>query len=173
MNNIKPLENLKNQFGLVEKVSKRFQRYMGIVERGVITKQETINLKSILSDRGLRGKLTDYEVETLKETFETVKPGKIRITPEHTEQGLNFFKALIYTPTGKVRARWQTYLDNIDSAARPEEIREVIDNFSHFEFAGFDGVDYNAYRDAYNYMPIWRTVAKDGTAFAYTQCQDS
>lgn len=164
----KPLENLKARFGLIEKVSKRCQRYLDIYSRGVITKQETIALKSILSDRGLRHSLTNFEVNLLTEKFESVAQSLIRITPEHTEQGLGFFKSLIYTPTGKLRAKWKQYLGAIDSNVTADDMKQIIDNFDHFELAGFQD-KYNPYGTAY-YTPIWRTIAKDKSCFEYTQC---
>lgn len=169
------LQPVKEIFGLEPKgLSKRCKRYMGIMQRGIITKQETINLKSILSNHGLRGNLTHHEVSLLNETFTEVELGKIKLTPEHTEQGIKFLKALIYTPKGGLRKKWSTYIDNLNTFGSSNEfVKKTVDNFSHFELAGFEGVNYNPYRDAFHFMPIWRTVSKDGKFFEYVQCHQS
>lgn len=122
--------DLKVELGLAKKIGKRCQKYLAIMERGVITKSETTVLKSILSNHALRYSLTNEEVEALTDTFETVKQGQVRITPEHTTQGLNFFKALIYTPTGKLRRKAKDYLNALDSDSDAADIKEVIDDFS-------------------------------------------
>lgn len=161
--------DLKVELGLAKKIGKRCQKYMNIMERGMITKSETVVLKSILSNHALRYNLTDDEVSVLMNSFEIVDKGKVRITPEHTTQGLNFFKSLIYTPTGKIRRKALEYLDSIDSDVNAKSMKVIIDNFSHFELAGFEGNSYSHYKTSYTYSPMWRVVAKDGTDFTYTQ----
>lgn len=163
------LIELKEKIGVIPKMSKRFHKYAGILARGIITKSETTSLKSILSNNALRGNLNELEVERLTEMFTQVEIGQVRITKEHTEQGLNFFKSLIYTPRGKVRAKWKTYLGNIDCDSTPDQMKYVLSNFSHFELAGFEGTNYNNYTNSYNYSPIWRAVGKDSSTFEYTQ----
>jgi len=163
------LTSLKESLGIVKKLSKRFHRYANIIEKGFISKQEVITLKSILSNNGLKGNLTDIEIDKLKDIH--VWNGKpeysVKINDEHTAQGLNFLKGLYKTPTGKLKRICK--LDQLDvpnGYCDNESMMSIIENFKEFRYAGFIE-NWNGFRETY--APVWEVVSNNGSSFTYVQ----
>lgn len=165
---------LKEKLGLLPTYSKRFHRYMDILVKGLITKQEVISLKAIFGG-GKKNNLTDTEVSEMISAYIypiLVLPDNIghniKITKEHTEQGLKFLKSLYLTPKGARkktnRLNELTSTDGYD--VNIKEAEDILNNFSHFQFNGF-------YEDcSYHqtiYKPVWAVIAKDGEFFEYVQ----
>jgi hypothetical protein len=82
-----------------------------------------------------------------------------KITQEQTEVGIDWLmKNIVNERTGRLR-------ENKLAQDFFERERNIILNFSHFEFVGFEehANMYSSY-----YTPIYRTVAKNGQYFDYT-----
>lgn len=169
------LSKLKEKMGLVEKVSKRCKRYLAIVGKGFIEKQEVINLRSIFGGYK-RNNLTDSEMEKMYNAFlypiidmDNVGP-KIVISEDHTQQGLQYLRSLYLTPTGKLKKvnKFDT-LESTDSYPVDSfQAIRIIEDFSHFQFNGFME-SYTGYGNRCEYKPVWTVIAKDGSSFDYVQ----
>lgn len=89
--------------------------------------------------RGFRTTLTADEAQRLVAALKA--RGGVRLTQEHTEQGLSWI------------TKYGAKVVGLPS--------EAVDGFSHFLFVG------NAVIDRYMTAPIWRIVLKDGRCIDY------
>lgn len=174
MNYDNSLIDLKAQLGLVKKLSKRYHKYADILAKGFVTKQEIVNLKSILNGHGLTGNLTKLEVSKLTDLHEYMFkcPNIIRIESDHTQQGLKFLTSLYKTPTGKTKKNIKLEdlkIPDSDVEICNENLIELIEDFKEFRYGGFLPGEYNAYRNQYIYSPVWEVVSNKGLSFAYVQ----
>ncbi len=93
------------------------------------------------------------------------------ITPEHAAKGLAWWRAMKFQPrgavynheTGERETQWR---DNALARDVPQWAREVVDNFDHFMFEGFEDMTSSAYEWPH-LVPRYRVVARDGTSFVY------
>lgn len=117
--------------------------YNAVSNRGYILKNEIICLKS----RANRGNFEDYE-KLFADSY------GVQISPEQTAKGLAFLLNLWKTPKGKERKN------------SPFGYREtaILENFARFEFVDFYNAG-NAWVN--NYLPVYRVIATDGSAFEY------
>lgn len=168
--NTASLTDLKEKLGLIKKLSKRYNKYANIAAKGFVTKQEIVNLKSILSGHGLVGNLTKEEIDKLTDIHEYGgKPTQIiKIEAEHTGQGLNFLKGLYKTPGGKLKK--QCRLDSLEVPDGPcdnKTMIKIIEDFKEFRYAGFMGTHIGSLQTTYS--PVWEVVSNAGHSFTYVQ----
>lgn len=114
-----------------------------VARRGFILESEISCIKS----RANRGNFEDYE-KLFAESY------GVQISPEQTAKGLSFLLNLWKTPRGKERKN------------NPFGYREqaILDDFKEFQFVDI----YNASRGYCPfYLPVYRVIANDGSAFEY------
>jgi len=166
------LRKLKEDLGVLPKFSKRYHKYATIADKGFVTKQEIVNLKSILNHHGLVHNLTSHEIKELTDIHEYKgKPSKIvRIELDHTKQGLAFLQGLYKTPTGRLKkVNRLSELTIPDGPNDNESMMNIIENFKEFRYAGFEQSNYNHYSGHYSYAPVWEVVDYIGNSFTYCQ----
>jgi hypothetical protein len=97
--------------------------------------------------------------KALKDAFESITNEQgYKITSEQTDKGIQYIRNRAFKRNGSLRR----------AKSNPFNTREahIINNFSHFEFVGLYDANGNGYMQYY--VPVYRVIAKDGTAFEYS-----
>jgi hypothetical protein len=131
-----------NEQGIL--ITKSIQKYLDIIERGNIEEREIISMKSLM------GKNRD----AANVLNSAVANNPLRLSKAQEEKGITF-----------LLDQWKTGR-GVERKNNPFGYREqeVLENFSHFELAGF----WNAGNQHVTfYLPLYNCIAKDGSAFQY------
>jgi hypothetical protein len=89
---------------------------------------------------------------------ELVNSSSIKLTPDHTLQGINFLKNAAFKSNGVPRSTKNYPFQGTDL--------EVLQNFKEFRLTGLDEV-YNGMGEVMGYRSIWTTKGKNGNSFEY------
>ncbi len=140
-------------------MTKLFNKYQKLLEQDTLTERQIISLKSRISWNPCS--LTPSEVEELKEELEYDR-GNCRydITEAHAQKGIDYLRSKCFKMNGQKRNTKQ--LVNM-----PQEFFDVIREYSHFTFEGFEEVHFNTFTGKSEYMPVWRIHTKGGKHFDY------
>lgn len=136
--------------------NKTYLKHINTLKKDLLTKSEINALGKLMnslrySDSNRREQIWALQNDMLKESY--------KITAEQTEVGLDWLmKNVVNSRTMKLR-------ENKLAQDFHERELNIILNFSHFEFVGFEEHS-NGY--ASYYTPIYRTVSKTGSYFDYT-----
>ena len=154
----------------MEKLSYSVRRTLAKYER-LITKEKTWTKSEITSFasivRSAMYRPTGIRDETILELWNqfarTIEKQPKLITSEQTEVGLNWLNKTCFTSQNKVR-NTQLLRESGFSCFDAE----ILKNFSHFEFVGYD-TDLNTYGGYINIRtPVYRVVSKLGKYFDYS-----
>lgn len=128
---------------------KTFNKYLAMTKRGhVWTESEIIYFRKYINGS------SPLESHLVQDLIASIEDKVFRITDQQSVKGILWLKDKCFQKNGKVRRSCKF---------KPFEL-DVILNFKEFRFVGLYDVSDNNYR---NYMPIYRTIAKDGSYFDY------
>lgn len=138
------------------KTNKQFTKYIELLDQDRLTYRDILNLNKLLNGRAATS-LTDDELRAISDKLHN--RGDYLITPEQTEQGLQFLLNEWKTPRG------------IERKNNPFGFREtnILENFSHFVFNGFyDLATYSQSRIGIkNLTPLYTVKSKEMNTFQY------
>ncbi len=127
---------------------KTFLKYLAITKRGhVWTENEIIYFRKYINGS------SPLDVDSIEQLINCVEGKTYRITEQQSIKGILWLKNKCFSTRGVRKS----------CKFKPFEIN-VIANFKEFRFVGLYDASDNNYR---NYMPIYRTIAKDGSWFDY------
>ena len=130
--------------------NKTFQKYLQLTKKGhVWTESEIIYFRKYINGS------SPLDADSIEQLINSIEGKTYRITDAQTVKGITWLKNHCFRLDGKVRKGCKLM---------PFEL-SVIKNFKEFRFVGLWNASDNAYR---NYLPIYRTIAKDGSYFDYT-----
>lgn len=128
---------------------KTYKKYLEMTKRGhVWTEKEIIYFRKYLNGS------SPATIDQIENLLASIEGKTYRITQEQNQKGIQWLRNQCFKLNGKVRRSCKF---------KPFEL-DIILNFKEFRFVGLYNVSENSYR---NYMPIYRTIAKDGSYFDY------
>lgn len=133
-------------------------KYVDLIKSGRMTKQEVNSMRKAL---GYCSKLPQEEKQNILNAMETMtnKTLGIKITEEHTQQGINFLKRTAFTSKGIPR--------NTKDYPFNDHDLNILRNFKEFRLVGFEE-NTNTYSGmVMSYESQWKVKAKNGDSFTY------
>lgn len=130
-------------------------KYTALIKSGTMTKSEINAMRKAL---GYCSKLPSEEKQKI---MDALSGRKIRITEEHSNQGINYLKRLAFKTNGEPRRT-----KNFPFTAHD---LETLNNFKEFRLVGLDEIP-NNYGEPFGYNSIWRVYSRTrGEYFDYVQ----
>lgn len=138
-------------------MNKLVNKYTALIKSNKMTKAEVNSMRKAL---GRCSSLNQDEKRSILDAFynQVDKKGGIKITEEHTTQGLNYLNKLAFTSKGQPRRTKEYPFGN-------REI-EALKTFKEFRLVGLDE-GYNGMGEMLYYAPIWLVKGKE-VSFEYT-----
>jgi hypothetical protein len=133
--------------------SKLFKKYKSLIKSGKMTKTEINSMRKALSY--FSKSMSKEEKQTI---VDLVNSSSIKLTTEHTEQGLNYLKSVAFKSNGSPRNTKDYPFQGTDL--------EVIQKFKEFRLTGLDEI-HNGCGEIMGYRSIWLTKSKNGNSFEY------
>jgi hypothetical protein len=139
-------------------MNKLVEKYQKLISKGRMTKTEINSMRKAL---GMCSSLTKEEKSVILSSFwnKVNACGGIKITAEHTEQGLNYLKSIAFTSKGLRR--------NTKDYPFGERELDILRGFKEFALVGLDE-QYNGLGNVLGYSPVWQVRSKK-TFFEYVQ----
>ena len=139
-------------------MNKLVNKYVSLIKTNKMTKTEIDYMRKAL---GMCSTLNAEEKKAIEDAFysQVEKKGGIKITEDHSTQGLSYLKSLAWTPKGKPR---QT--KNNPFAFRE---REALLSFKEFRLVALYDC-HNGLGERTHVQPVWRVIGKRAS-FEYVQ----
>ena len=125
-----------------------YKRYLEIVKKDVLTESEINILKRLYvkePDDVIVKILTNFVLDSMKESY--------RITDKQTEKGIRWLKNHCFKKNGEIRRSKSLIFDREEC----RQIREILDDFSHWTFEGFSHGN-----------PLYEMHSKSGKTLMYS-----
>ena len=133
-------------------MSKLLEKYVKMLESGLLTEQQIVNLRSVIASS--KGKLTNKEINLLVCKFYELMPNEgYRITTEQTNKGREFLLNHCFTSKGLPRKQ----VNHLGS----REL-DIIRDLQDFRFTGL-----HCYNQAGYTLPIYTAIDGKGNSFRY------
>lgn len=140
-------------------MNKLVKKYTTLIKSNKMTKVEINSMRKAL---GMSSALNQEEKDVIIKAFYAAveKKGGIKITQEHTDQGLKYLKNIAWTPKGKVR----------ETKNNPFGYREraILNEFKEFRLTALEGSFNPYYGEDTHYNSVWTVIGKTGR-FDYVQ----
>jgi len=132
-------------------------KYVDLIKSGKMTKTEINSMRKAL---GHCSRLPSEKKQSIIDAFQNMqnKTLGIKITPEHTEQGINFLKRTAFRTNGAAR--------NTKDYPFSDHDLGVLRNFKEFRLVGLETFT-NVYGNIMSYESEWKVKSKSGDSFTY------
>lgn len=146
----------------VKNAIRKVYEFEGLLSEALVVKTAKITLNQLRSGHATVDSETAEAVDALGgiETFlEEPLMGR-KLDRALTAKGIDWLKTMLFTAKGTRR-------NTVHTRELSDRVFEIVQNFSHFTFDGFETDANSSWGGSYLVTPMWRVHAKDGRSFSY------